>query len=240
MRGKGCRGATTIHSLIYRLRGEDEDGPNFRPQRRQRRRQGRADRHRRMLDGGRGDRPRSSFLRHAGARPRRSGAASADRRRRLLHRRRARRDADRGPPPGGRRPDHPPVDDRARRRRARPWPLTARAASSAATTSMRRRCSAPIRCWSGGTTRGEATTRRIRELLEREEPGAGRRRHAGLPQERPQARPAQRQPLAGRAGAEAAKGPAHAIRSRRRKARRASAAPWSRSIRPSSTARSRR
>jgi exodeoxyribonuclease-5 len=29
MRGKGCRGATTIHSLIYRLRGEDEDGPNF-------------------------------------------------------------------------------------------------------------------------------------------------------------------------------------------------------------------
>ena len=29
MRGKGCKGAGTIHSLIYRLRGEDEDGPNF-------------------------------------------------------------------------------------------------------------------------------------------------------------------------------------------------------------------
>ena len=29
MRGKGCRDAGTIHSLIYRLRGEDEDGPTF-------------------------------------------------------------------------------------------------------------------------------------------------------------------------------------------------------------------
>jgi exodeoxyribonuclease-5 len=29
MRRKGCRGASTIHSLIYRMRGEDEDGPTF-------------------------------------------------------------------------------------------------------------------------------------------------------------------------------------------------------------------
>ena len=29
MRGKGCIGASTIHSLIYRMRGEDEDGPTF-------------------------------------------------------------------------------------------------------------------------------------------------------------------------------------------------------------------
>jgi exodeoxyribonuclease-5 len=29
MRGKGCKGATTIHSLIYRTRGEDENGPTF-------------------------------------------------------------------------------------------------------------------------------------------------------------------------------------------------------------------
>jgi exodeoxyribonuclease-5 len=29
MRGKGCRDATTIHSLIYRARGEDENGPTF-------------------------------------------------------------------------------------------------------------------------------------------------------------------------------------------------------------------
>jgi exodeoxyribonuclease-5 len=29
MRGKGCVGASTIHSLIYRLRGENEDGPTF-------------------------------------------------------------------------------------------------------------------------------------------------------------------------------------------------------------------
>jgi exodeoxyribonuclease-5 len=29
MRGKGCTGASTIHSLIYRMRGEDEDGPTF-------------------------------------------------------------------------------------------------------------------------------------------------------------------------------------------------------------------
>jgi exodeoxyribonuclease-5 len=29
MRAKGCRGAGTIHSLIYRTRGEDENGPTF-------------------------------------------------------------------------------------------------------------------------------------------------------------------------------------------------------------------
>ena len=29
MRQKGCTGASTIHSLIYRARGEDEDGPTF-------------------------------------------------------------------------------------------------------------------------------------------------------------------------------------------------------------------
>jgi ATP-dependent exoDNAse (exonuclease V) alpha subunit len=29
MRGKGCKGAGTIHSLIYRMRGEDESGPTF-------------------------------------------------------------------------------------------------------------------------------------------------------------------------------------------------------------------
>ena len=29
MRGKGCTGASTIHSLIYRPRGEAEDGPTF-------------------------------------------------------------------------------------------------------------------------------------------------------------------------------------------------------------------
>ncbi len=29
MRGKGCPNASTIHSLIYRMRGEDESGPTF-------------------------------------------------------------------------------------------------------------------------------------------------------------------------------------------------------------------
>ena len=29
MRGKGCASASTIHSLIYRMRGEDEAGPSF-------------------------------------------------------------------------------------------------------------------------------------------------------------------------------------------------------------------
>lgn len=29
LRTKGCEGATTIHSLIYRPRGEDEEGPSF-------------------------------------------------------------------------------------------------------------------------------------------------------------------------------------------------------------------
>ena len=40
MRGKGCRGASTIHSLIYRARESGEEVPNFdlgmRPQRRRR------------------------------------------------------------------------------------------------------------------------------------------------------------------------------------------------------------
>ena len=29
MRSRGCRGASTVHSLIYRSRGEDENGPTF-------------------------------------------------------------------------------------------------------------------------------------------------------------------------------------------------------------------
>ncbi len=29
LRGRGCVGASTIHSLIYRSRGGDEEGPNF-------------------------------------------------------------------------------------------------------------------------------------------------------------------------------------------------------------------
>lgn len=29
LRSKGCEGATTLHSLIYRSRGSDEEGPNF-------------------------------------------------------------------------------------------------------------------------------------------------------------------------------------------------------------------
>ncbi len=59
---------------------------------------------------------------------------------------------------------------------------------------------------------------RIRELLGRESPVPVSRRHAGLPQERPQARPAQRQPVACRSRAQAAQGPAalHALARRGR------------------------
>ena len=71
MRNKGCANARTIHSLIYRPRGEKaekETGelqPAFALNRTSAVAQGEARRHRRMLDGRREARPRPPLLRHA-------------------------------------------------------------------------------------------------------------------------------------------------------------------------------
>ena len=113
----------------------EEEGPHLRHQPRGGGVEGRPHRHRRMLDGGRGSRPRPPVLRRAGAGAGRSGAAPARQGRRLLHRRRARRDADRGAPAGARQPDHPHVHGGARGRAARARRATARARSSAAPIS---------------------------------------------------------------------------------------------------------
>ena len=168
MRNRGCANARTLHSLIYRPRGEKpekETGelqPAFALNRASEVAQGAARRRRRVLDGRRKARPRSPLLRHQGAGARRSRPAAAGEerggRRRLLHRRRARRHADRNPSPGARQPDH-----RARRRRcakaAGPTTAaTATAASSPATTSTPTRCSPPTRCWSAATARARTST----------------------------------------------------------------------------------
>ena len=60
MRSKGCEDASTIHSLIYRSREGDENGPQFVLNRSSSGRQGRPHRHRRVLDGRRGARARPS------------------------------------------------------------------------------------------------------------------------------------------------------------------------------------
>ena len=71
MRNRGCANARTLHSLIYRPRGEKpekETGelqPAFAHQPREPRLEGAAHRRRRMLDGRRKARPRSPVLRHA-------------------------------------------------------------------------------------------------------------------------------------------------------------------------------
>ena len=52
MRRKGCDGASTIHSLIYRARESGERDPDLRAVGRRAGLQGQADRDRRMLDGG--------------------------------------------------------------------------------------------------------------------------------------------------------------------------------------------
>ena len=72
MRGKGCHGASTIHSLIYRARESGEEMPKLRSVGRGARLQGRTDHHRRMLDGRRRAWPRPAVVRRAAAGARRS------------------------------------------------------------------------------------------------------------------------------------------------------------------------
>ena len=96
MRGKGCRGASTIHSLIYRARESGEELPSFdlwdeAPA-------SKAEMiiidECSMVDAELGRDLSPSFS------ARRSGAIAADPGRRIFHRGRARRDADRGASPG--------------------------------------------------------------------------------------------------------------------------------------------
>ena len=60
MRRMGCRGASTIHSLIYSLVSEKEGEPTLRARPRVRCRRRRSHRHRRSLDGRRAARPATS------------------------------------------------------------------------------------------------------------------------------------------------------------------------------------
>ena len=85
--------------------------------------EGRAHRHRRMLDGRCRARPRPDVVWRAAAGAGRSGATAADPGRRLFHRGRARRHADRGAPAGRGQSDHPAVDGHSRGPRARARPL---------------------------------------------------------------------------------------------------------------------
>ena len=118
MRSKGCQGATTIHSLIYRPLESSTATPSFDIVGRRAGLEGEADRHRRMLDGRRRARARSEILRRAAAGARRSRATAADPGRRLLHRRRARRHAHRSAPAGAGRSDRAAVDGHPRRQPA--------------------------------------------------------------------------------------------------------------------------
>ena len=83
MRSKGCRGASTIHRLIYKPPETKEEQPSFGSGARRRHRMP-AHHHRRMLDGRRRAGARPDVVQCAAAGARRSRAA-ADPRRRLLH-----------------------------------------------------------------------------------------------------------------------------------------------------------
>ncbi len=120
--------------------------------------QGRADHHRRMLDGGRRARPRPVVVRRAAAGAGRSRAAAADCGRRLFHRGRAGRDADRGAPAGAGRSDRAAVDGYPRRRISRARPLRRDGSGGQRAISIRSACWRPTRCWSGATPRGAPTT----------------------------------------------------------------------------------
>ncbi len=169
LRSKGCKGARTIHSLIYRPReaeaeSEDRRRPSFStrtapPRKRE------PHHHRRMLDGRRGARARSSLFRQAGAGARRSGATAAGSRRRLFHRSRARRHADRGAPPGRGQSDHPHVDDGARRRPARSRRLWRKPASSGRADIDAAAATASDQLLVGLNRTRRAYNRRMRELF---------------------------------------------------------------------------
>ena len=159
MRAKGCDGASTIHSLIYKARESGEEAPSFD-----------------LWDDAPASKAALIVIDECSMVDAELGRdlisfgvpllvlgdpaqLAADPGRRLLHRGRARRHADRGAPAGAGRSDHPAVDGGARGRRARARPLRRdrdRAARRARSASA---CSTPIRSWSAATPRGAPTIR---------------------------------------------------------------------------------
>ena len=111
MRGKGCHGASTIHSLIYRARESGEEIPSFD-----------------LWDEAPASKAELIIIDECSMVDAELGRDLLSfgvpllvlgdpaqlppirLRRRILHRGRARRDAHRGAPPGAGRSDHPPVD----------------------------------------------------------------------------------------------------------------------------------
>ena len=167
MRNRGCANARTIHSLIYRPRGEKaekETGelqPAFALNRTSEVRKAKlviVDECS-MVDEKLGRDLLSFGTQDPGAR--RSGPASAGQgggRRRLLHRARARRHADGDSSAGAREPDHRSFRRPCAKAAAPITAAMARAASSPATRSRRTTCSPPTRCSSDGTARGTIST----------------------------------------------------------------------------------
>ena len=168
MRNRGCANARTIHSLIYRPRGEkaEKETGELQPAFSLNRASPVAKARLIVVDecsmvDEKLGRDLLSFgtpvlvLGDPGQLP---PVKSRGGGRRLFHRGRARRDADGDPPAGAREPDHRAGADGARRRAAATTGAMARAASSAATTSTPSRCSPPTRCWSAATAPASTTT----------------------------------------------------------------------------------
>src|SRR6201991_5154601 len=158
--------------------------------------EGKTDRDRRMLDGGRGDGPRSDVVRMSAAGAWRPRAIAADPGWRLLYRLRTRRDADRGASPGAGRSDRADVDGRARGARARYRPLWRKPGGVA-----RRTRSGPRHERRPGAGRPQRHAARLQYAgaaeAEHRGPVAGGRRQAGLPAQQPQEGPVQWRAVAG-------------------------------------------
>ena len=204
MRGKGCEGASTIHSLIYRARESGEEIPSFD-----------------LWD----DAPASkaelividecsmvdaelgrdllSFgvpvlvLGDPAQLPPIQGGgffteAEPDVMLTEVHRQAAGQS------------DHPPVDGHSRRRVSRARPLRRDRSRAPRTISIRSACSTPTRCWSAATPRGAPTTSACASGAASTDDDAVGRRQAGLPAQQPQEGPVQRRAVDGEGARRAA------------------------------------
>ena len=185
---------------------ERRGNPQLRSVGRGARLQGRADHHRRMLDGRRRARARPAVVRRAGAGAGRSGAIAADPGRRIFHRGRAGRDAHRSAPAGRGQSDHPAVDGHSRRRISRARPLRRdRSGRQGRSRSAARAGGRP------GAGRAQRHAARLQHPNARTPRLRGQdavgRRQAGLPAQQPQEGPVQRLAVVGE-GARRAHAPA--------------------------------
>ena len=185
------------HPLAHLPRARERRGnPLLRPVGRGARLQGRADRHRRMLDGGRRARPRPVVVRRAGAGAGGPRAIAADPGRRLLHRGGAGRDAHRSAPAGDRRSDRASVDGHPRRRISRARPLRRnRSGRQGRSRSAARARGRP------GAGRPQRDAARLQHPHARAPRLRGQdavgRRQTGVPAQQPQEGPVQRLALVG-------------------------------------------